>query len=363
MVELWRMGPTPLPATGIGRFAKSLEASGWDGLAFGENNKQPDPFVMLALAAAATTTLRLGTATLVPIRHPLLMAVSMTTIAAVSGGRARFSIGRGDSAVKALQQKPMSIERYEEYLDRLQRYLRRETVEIDGDSSTIGDLAVVDPSLDVPKPPVDAAATGPKMIELAVRFLDSVSFAVGADPVRLQRCIDLVHEVSERIGRVSDPIGLGCYVQMAVAADADIELARERIRPLAMTFARFSAYEGKALADVDAADQVQIQRAAEALDAKFRASGGRMKARPGGLPGELDTFRDPGAVDDAFIDRFAIIGPPEHCAERLQSLVDLGLSRIYIGTRFMGTDVGEENTARIARHVIPLVRRATVTAA
>jgi 5,10-methylenetetrahydromethanopterin reductase len=63
-------------------------------------------------------------------------------------------------------------------------------------------------------------------------------------------------------------------------------------------------------------------------------------------------------VDDGFIDRFAIVGSPEQCAERLKQLTDLGITRIYVGTRFMGTDVGETNTRRIARDVLPLVRGA-----
>jgi 5,10-methylenetetrahydromethanopterin reductase len=362
MVEIWRMGPTPLPMSEVGRFAATLEATGWDGLAVGENNKQPDPYAVLGLVSAATTTLRVGTATAVPTRHPMLMAVSMATIQGLSRGRARFSIGRGDSAVKALQQKPMSVADFETYLNRLQAYLRREEVEIEGTTSTIAGLAVVDPSLDIRKPFIDAAATGPRMIDLAVRCADSVSFAVGADPERVGRSIDLARQTASSVGRDLADLSIGCYVQVAVTDDDNAEEARARIRPLAMTFARFSAFEGKPLDDVGDADKVQIQRAAEALDAKFK-SAGALTARAGGPPGELDFFRDNKAVDDEFIDRFAIIGSPEHCAARLQALVDLGVSRILIGTRFMGTDVQEENTARIGRDVLPRLRRPAPAAA
>jgi 5,10-methylenetetrahydromethanopterin reductase len=357
MVEFWRYGPTPLPAPGIGAFARDHEAAGWDGLAFGENNKQPDPYAMLALAASATTRLKLGTATAVPIRHPLLAAISMATIQGVSGGRARFSIGRGDSAAKALQQKPMSIAEFETYLGRLRAYLDREEVVIDGRSTTIAGLTVVDPALDVPRPAIDAAATGPKMIELAAKVADSVTFAVGADAERLRGCIATAREASERVGRDFSTLGLGCYIQVAVTDGAGGDQARESIRALAMTFARFSAYEGKPLADVPEADREQIRRAGEVLDGKFRSNAALVQ-RPGGLPGELDFFRDGGGVDDEFIDRFAIVGSAERCAERLLGLVDLGLERVYIGTRFMGTDVAETNTVRIGRDVLPLVRAA-----
>jgi 5,10-methylenetetrahydromethanopterin reductase len=62
-------------------------------------------------------------------------------------------------------------------------------------------------------------------------------------------------------------------------------------------------------------------------------------------------------VDDSFIDRFAIVGTAEHCAARLQAIIDLGITRIYVGTRAVGIDLEEQNTLRIGREVLPLLRR------
>jgi probable F420-dependent oxidoreductase len=56
----------------------------------------PDPFVGLAAAAGATTTLKLGTAVcLVPQRHPIVTAKEVATLDLVSGGRFHFGIGAG----------------------------------------------------------------------------------------------------------------------------------------------------------------------------------------------------------------------------------------------------------------------------
>jgi 5,10-methylenetetrahydromethanopterin reductase len=83
--EFWRMGGTPLPCTDIGRLARDMEEGGWDGLAVGEaHGLLPDPYVALALAASATTRLRVGTAVAVPLRHPLLAAGAMTTVQGVA---------------------------------------------------------------------------------------------------------------------------------------------------------------------------------------------------------------------------------------------------------------------------------------
>src|SRR3954453_10048660 len=127
------MGATPVPSADIERFACEFEEAGWDGFAVGEaHGLLPDPYIVLGLAAAATTRLRLGTAVAVPLRSPLLAASAMATLHALSGGRASFSIGRGDGAVKVLKRKPMRVAEFEAYLGRLQGYLRGEDVEVDG---------------------------------------------------------------------------------------------------------------------------------------------------------------------------------------------------------------------------------------
>ena len=70
LTRFWRMGATPVPATEIGRLAAAFEDAGWDGLALGEaHGILPDPYVVLGVAAAATSDLKLGTSVAVPLRH------------------------------------------------------------------------------------------------------------------------------------------------------------------------------------------------------------------------------------------------------------------------------------------------------
>ena len=55
-----------------------------------------DPFISLAMAAAATSTIKLGTSiVLVPERNPLLLAKEISTLDHFSGGRFLFGIGAG----------------------------------------------------------------------------------------------------------------------------------------------------------------------------------------------------------------------------------------------------------------------------
>jgi len=354
-VEFWRMGATPVPCTDIGEFARAFEAAGWDGVAVGEaHGLLPDPYVVLGLAAAATTTLKVGTAVAVPLRHPLLAAGAMATLQAVSGGRARFCLGRGDGSVKVLQQKPMPVAAFDDYLRRLQGFLRREAVDIDGVSAVMARQDDIDPSLGVEKPAVDVAATGPKTLAIASRSADGVSFSVGADVERLRRSIELAHDECRAAGRDVDSLELGCYVQVALTDDDDAS-AREAIRGLVVTHARFSGFEAKAAADVPATHHAQYRTAVETMETVYRDVRGGVARTAGGAPGEIDFYpREAGA--DELIDQFAIAGSAEYCAGRLREIVDLGVTRIYIGTRAVGVDLPERNTERIGREVLPLVR-------
>jgi 5,10-methylenetetrahydromethanopterin reductase len=349
------MGATPVPVTQIADFARSFEASGWDGLAVGEaHGLLPDPYVALGIAAAATTTLKVGTAVAVPLRHPLLAASAMTTVQAISDGRARFCLGRGDGAVKVLQQKPMPVARFDEYLRRLQGYLGREEVDIDGIPSAMTRQDDIDPSLGVEKPPVDVAATGPKTLAIAARSADGISFSVGADLDRLQSSIDDAHEVCRAEGRDVDDLDLGCYVQVALTDEGD-DSAREAIRGLVVTHARFSGFEPKAAAGVVEDEHAQYRTAVETMETVYRDPRGGVARIAGGAPGEIDFYpREAGA--DELIDQFAIAGPAEYCAERLREIAGLGIARIYIGTRAVGVDLAERNAERIGREVLPLVR-------
>ncbi len=349
------MGATPVPSSEIGRFAHEFEQTGWDGLAIGEaHGLIPDPYAVLAVAAEATTTLKVGTAVAVPLRHPLLAASAMATLQALSQGRARFCLGRGDGAVRVLRQKPMRVAEFEAYLRRLQGYLRREPVEIDGVGSSMSRLDDIDPSLDLPRPAVDVAATGPRTLEVAARHADGVDFSVGADVERLRRSIELARDACRAAERDADTLELGCFVQVAVTEDGDTS-AREAIRGLVITHARFSGFEAKPAADVEGAEHEQYQHAVEVMEQVYRAERGGVERRPGAAAGEIEFYPREAAADE-LIDQFAIAGPAEYCAQRLQEIVGLGIRRIYIGTRAVGVDLAERNAARISREVLPLLQ-------
>jgi 5,10-methylenetetrahydromethanopterin reductase len=68
--------------------------------------------------------------------------------------------------------------------------------------------------------------------------------------------------------------------------------------------------------------------------------------------------RQAGTLTDHFVDRFAIVGSPEHCIERLRSLAALGLDKVAIsgGTRGAPAEAAALSRQLVAQQVLPGMR-------
>ena len=87
-----RAPETPLELAAIGRDAQLLQEIDYDGLVVEET--KDDPFILLALAAQATSRLRLGTSVAIAFpRSPAVTAMSAWTLQKLSRGR--FTLGLG----------------------------------------------------------------------------------------------------------------------------------------------------------------------------------------------------------------------------------------------------------------------------
>src|SRR2546430_17656593 len=88
MTEVWIAG-VGLPRSTV-RQARRAEDEGWDGLGVVDSqNLAADPYAELALAAPATSRIRVGTAVTNPVtRHPAVTAPALATVHAQPHGRA-----------------------------------------------------------------------------------------------------------------------------------------------------------------------------------------------------------------------------------------------------------------------------------
>jgi 5,10-methylenetetrahydromethanopterin reductase len=332
------LGTFPRPGR-VADLARMAEADGWDGLALTDSqNLGGDVFAALAVAAHATSSLALATGATNPAtRHPAVVASAMASVQAESAGRAWLGIARGDSALAYVGRRPMPLADFETALSDVQTYLRGETVDQYGFASRIEWLA----RADVPKVPMSVAATGPRVIEIAARVADAITFSVGADPARLRPAIELARRT--RAAHGLGPLRLGAYLN--AIAHPDVETARQLVRGRMGVYARFSTMSRSVMGSLSEADRKVAEALVDSYDVHAHgASGARHEA----------------ALADDFVDRFGIVGPSELVAERLAGLLGLGLDHVVIVGHSRNTprEVFAESSRRFGREVLPVVRRA-----
>jgi 5,10-methylenetetrahydromethanopterin reductase len=63
-----------------------------------------------------------------------------------------------------------------------------------------------------------------------------------------------------------------------------------------------------------------------------------------------------------FVDRFAVVGPPERCVARLEELADLGLDRVVLTGATFGADRDEARMADrlLTGEVLPALRQGAI---
>jgi 5,10-methylenetetrahydromethanopterin reductase len=338
-IELWTAGGNVPGQAGL--IARRAEADGFDGISFGDTQcLNADPFVGLTAAAGVTSRMKLAVGVTNPLtRHPAVTACAIASVQAESGGRAVLGIGRGDSAVARLGMRAATVAQLERYLVRLQGYLAGDVVDIDGHGSSLQWLR----AQELPKVPVDVAATGPAVIAVGARLAERVTFNVGADRARLVRAIALARQAREEAASPPDALSLGAYVN--VVPHDDREVAHELIKAVLAVYARFSGMPGHPVELLDPADASVITALAEQYDGSRHARSDAPHTR---------------LLDERFVERFGVAGPPEYCVERLAGLVALGLDRLAIvgPARDQSPDRAAESRHLLVDVVLPGLRRA-----
>ena len=346
-LELYTLGVSS--ARSIAAQAERAEAAGWHGLAVVDSqNLAGDAWVALSIAASHATKLGLATGVTNPVtRHPAVAAAAAASVQVQSGGRVTLGIGRGDSALAHLGRAPAPVATLDRYLQALQAYLSGKPQDFEAldfhplsappvaelglaDTPDASRLLWIDPAL--PKVPVDVAATGPRVIATAARHAERVMFALGADPERLRWGIETARSARREAGL--DPEGVACGAYVNLVCHPQVEVARRLVSGGLSTFARFAVMHGKPTGPVDDAQREVLAKVHDAYDMKSHTRVGAPQAT---------------ALTPAFIDRYAVVGPPDTCIARLRELEALGLSRLTLIGPTAGAD---RDAARVAEKAL-----------
>jgi len=360
MIEFWRAGGSETTASMDA--ARSVEADGWDGQMFMDSQSLcADPYVRMGVWAAATERLKLSTGVTNPLtRHPAVTAAAAATLQSVSGGRAVLGIGRGDSALAYLGHAPAGLAVFRRTLSDLQTLLSGGEVAFGADDCAASSLDTLSlggrPTAcrlkwlppGIPKVPLDVAATGPKVIEISASIAERVTFSVGAIPERIIWALELARAARRQQGLAEDGVRYG--VQIIVVCHPDRAAVSAAATSLVAPLARFQVIQGDAAGPRSGSDQENFAAIRSGYDMTRHGSLSHDKLKGATLSWD-------------FVQRFAIVGPPDHCIERLLQLASLGIERFVIVGPGFHPESGSAGRSLFVREVMPIVRRIKETPA
>ena len=311
--------PPCSPVSEVAQFVSRCEVAGFDGVGILDSQMlERDVFVSMALAAQATSRIRICSAVLNPVtRHVSVMASAIKTVSEIAPGRAEFWIGRGFSSVQTIGVPPATVREMRQCVLTLKSLLSGEDVTFNGDATSRmrhGDAQL---------PRIFVAAHGPRTIEVAGEVADGVLLQVGLHPQAVELARQHLEEGARRAGR--DPNDLEMVLCATTIIMDDQQEAREMARPLC------------------------VQRLVEKSHAPYLQAAG---IDTGGLdiPPELsELYPDIPHAEDwekarrlcSFLpddilaqmcDAIGLVGTPEYCAQLLQKAEANGIKHLYLMT-------------------------------
>ena len=292
---------------GVAEFARRAEDLGFDVLGCGEHVMFHVPtantFVSLAVAAGATTRIRLLSAVVLLPLYPAALAAKMgAALDVASGGRYLFGVGVGGEFPKEFEACGVPVDergaRANEALDVIRRLWTGRDVSYAGRFNTLNDFSI-DPMPVQSPPPIWVAGRRDAAMKRAARFGDGW-LPYMYTPEQLAGSVAKIRSFGEEAGRDLGGFRFGLYIFTAVHEDGN--RAREMaISRLGRQYAQdFSALVGK----------------------------------------------------------YALAGTPAEVCGRLREYVDAGASLIMLSSA-CPDDHLDENIRLIAEEVVPAFRKGT----
>jgi probable F420-dependent oxidoreductase len=285
----------------------------------------------LALAAAATQRIKLGHMVTNPgTRDPTVVASAYATLQDISEGRMIMGIGRGDSARRYINQKPVPVARFEESLRMIKPFMNGEKVPW---NDTEIELTWVRPEL--PEIEMHVAGYGPRVLSVAGRLGDGVIIQL-ADPDIIRWTMGTARKAAEEAGR--DPAALKCIVSAPSHISGDLAAAREQVRWFPAMVAN---HVRDLIARYGADGSVVPEALTDYVPSETNYDYGE-HSRVGAKHGAF--------VSDEICDRFCVLGTPEQAIEKLEQLASIGVDQFNV---YLMTEGQEETLETYGREIIP----------
>ncbi len=187
-------------------FYSHAEALGYDSVWVADSQHLfSDVYAVLALAARQTSRIRLGPGTAIcGTRIPAVHAAAMATLNRMAPGRVFLGIGTGNTAMRTMGQRPMTMRAFGEYLRVLSGLLRGEVVDytFNGVTKPIRMLMHEFQYMNLePRIPLYVSGFGPRAMGLAGEHGDGLVFAIPPRGVPVAEAMANVRQGAARVGR------------------------------------------------------------------------------------------------------------------------------------------------------------------
>jgi 5,10-methylenetetrahydromethanopterin reductase len=296
-----------------------------------------DVWATLALSAAATQSIRLGTCvTNFETRHPSVTAAAAGTLGELAPGRVILGVGTGDSSIKTLGLRPTRLASMREQIEATRALLHGEAVDFGGRAMRIEAV----PSEPVP---IYLAANAPKALALAGELCEGVITVAGIRPDAIGGVLERVAEGAARADRSLAGLDV-CAGVICHVTDDPGEAARI-VRPYVVAMAQTGG-------------QAVLRELGIEIDPP---------AVVGGIYPDLSHAKDWDAASTAceewvsdeqalrFADAYCLIGPVDHCADALERAAAAGATSFYI-RHIESYTLPEELLEVFASEIIPRFR-------
>jgi probable F420-dependent oxidoreductase len=311
--------------------ARQAELAGFDYVwTFDSHLLWQEPYVIYSQILSSTHRVIVGPMVTNPAtRDWTVTASTFATLNEMFGNRTVCGIGRGDSAVRVINGKPVSLADLRESIAVIRALAN-------GDAATYKDSTLRLTWNPESRLPVYVAAYGPKALALAGEVGDGFILQL-ADPAVVEWSIAAVRSAAAAAGR--DPLSVKICVAAPAYVGADLAHQREQSR-------WFGGMVGNHVADI-VARYGEDSSVPAALTDYIKGREGYDYNEHGQAGNTHAAF-----VPDEVIDRYCILGPVQEHVRRLEELRDLGVDQFAV---YLQHDAKDETLQAYGEQVIPAI--------
>lgn len=327
--------PSP-PMSAFGDTIAQAEKWGYDLAWVPDQGFMQDPFVALSYLMTRTEGMQLGIGITNPYqRHPMQIARAAAALADLRPGGFVLGLGAGEKRrIRDRVGAPTApfIPTISTTMQVLRDLFAGKRVSVSTDIFELDDIA-----LEIDQPPavpIYLATTHPDAFRAAGAYADGVIVGDVATPEVMSKVVGWIREGAEAHGRTAEDVAVVAWCATIVTEDRSAVIEHLR-RPVI----------------------------GSAINGMHRETRGLMGVAPEHFPQIRAAKFDPslelpkGAIPDDMVDRFAIAGPPDYCAERIRALRDVGVDTMgfRMPVALTGLYDFETNLRRLIQDVVPLV--------